>query len=131
MAETAISTDAKAGHFSLTKLAVVCFGVGFAVIALFSGPPANEVRREDYGDDWPFAGYERGTLDCSYRNILGYDRYYVTIELGNRKYALNGTAMGTGRYLDARTLMRRNPQYGTFDLGATTELIQRGLDLCR
>jgi hypothetical protein len=46
------------------------------------------VTRDQYGANWPWPKFERGTLSC--------DRDMVLIKLGNAAYGLNGSAQSKG-----------------------------------
>lgn len=111
---------------------VLAFGVILAAFAFGEAmsAPVAEVTRAQYGDRWPFPGAERATIRCERRTFGGVSRPLVTVVLGGRAYGLNGAAMGVGGYPDARTRMKRHPQWGTYELGATDEFIRMGLKLC-
>jgi hypothetical protein len=52
------------------------------------GQSGFEVKREDYGKDWPFS-VEKGVVDCV-------DRSAAIFKVGDKSYSLNGTAKGRG-----------------------------------
>jgi hypothetical protein len=84
----------------------------------------------DYGAGWPFLGYSHGTLRCERRTVSGVTRSLVTVEFGGKIYGLNGASTGWGGYDDSRRLMAEHPQWGTYELGATGEMIDDALVRC-
>lgn len=90
-------------------------------------PEAVTVTQQEYGDEWPFPAYTAGQIDCE--PAVG-GRYYVTIQLGSTTFGLNGAAQDPGGYRDARSQMDRHPEYDTYLLGGSREMIQRGLAVC-
>ena len=110
--------------------------LGAAIAALTltacdSDPPAaEEVESSEYGADWPFPAFPEAQLRCETKSFGGVERPLVTIQLGEKIYGLNGAAMGVGGFPDSRTRMARHPEWGSYELGATSDLIKRGLELC-
>jgi hypothetical protein len=94
--------------------------------------PAYErhIRAADYGADWPFPDYSEGTLRCGRRTAFGATRPVVTVEFAGRVYGLNGAAIGWGGYADGRALMARHPEWGTYQLGATSMMIADAMARC-
>jgi hypothetical protein len=101
-----------------------------ALCTACTGGSSIEVRSEEYGKEWPYPDFDKGEIRCVERSFGAVVRPLVVISLDGRDYGLNGAAFGVGGYPDARTLLKRHPEWGTYELGATHEFIQRGLDLC-
>jgi hypothetical protein len=78
------------------------------------------ITAEQYGEDWPFTVSE-GTLRCEHTSSI------VFITEG-RKYAVNGTAMGTGG-LDLDPIWAADPK-GISPKISIGNIIQTGLALC-
>lgn len=91
------------------------------------------VTQEEYGARWPWPKFDRGVIRCHD------DQVTIAMGSGPVVYGLNGRAQSRGGYLDSRMVMERVPGtaeisaygLGLFRLGASSELIQRGLALCR
>lgn len=93
------------------------------------------VREAQYGDEWPFPNHNTALLTCLYAVSdggisQGTRQPHVIVRLNGQWYGLNGTAM-SGSYPDARGQMAKHPEWGTYILGASQQLIDRGLALCR
>jgi len=88
-----------------------------------------ELRAADYGDQWPYPGFENARLDC--KVLPGkIRRPLVIIELAGTWFGLNGAAMGVGGYPDSRQHITRDAEFGGYQLGATSDLIDMGLAIC-
>lgn len=104
------------------------FGTILGVAACASPESAGvRVAASDFGEEWPFPNFDQAQIQCETKG----PRLLVTIKLGETWYGLNGAAMGVGGYPDARNKMARHPEWDTYELGATDDLIDRGLALCR
>jgi hypothetical protein len=110
-------------------------------LLLFSSPSMASqvtVKRQDYGEKWPFPSHATATIDCKWFVRYGQvnsgpvraTRQMVIIKLGTKWYGLNGPAMGVGEYPDARTQMARDPMTEAYLLGASHEFIKMGLAIC-
>lgn len=95
------------------------------------GDQGTEVTKAQYGDEWPFPGFDKAIIRCERRAFGSVQRPLVTVDLGGRTYGLNGAAHGVGGYPDARTKMARHPELGHYQLGAASEFIRMGLELCK
>lgn len=94
------------------------------------GPAEERVSRVEYGDRWPYPRFDEAILACTSRETPLGRMEYVTIKLGIITYGLNGPAQSYLNLPDSRTQMRVDTYSGTYVLGASSELIQRGLRLC-
>ena len=129
--------------FKLVLGVVMIVFLLIAVIAFFSSPsgktgttialPSKEseitVSASEYGKDWGFT-VDRLTVKChpwTYPN--GTVRPHVLIEANGQMYGLNGAAMGSGNYRNAREIMIRDKN-GLFMAKGPGEVIERGLRLC-
>ena len=110
----------------------LCLGITILSCAGSDGAQTPElvVGVDSYGEDWPFPGHSDARLSCKKVSYSGITRPLVIINLGGSWYGLNGAAMGVGGYPDARELMARHSEFGTYELGATNELIEKALELC-
>ena len=88
----------------------------------------DRLHSSDYGSRWPFPEFDTAKIDCKIRRAG--NRPLVIIQLGSTWYGLNGAAMGVGGYPDARKKMVRHPEFGGYQLGATSDLIGMGLAIC-
>jgi hypothetical protein len=94
-----------------------------AVVAVACGgsPSGIAVNAAEYGSDWPFPGIASGTVECRPGSLV------VFRAADGKVYGLNGSARGSGEFIDGLTITatgeRPVPQvYGEF--------IERGLELC-
>ncbi|NNC38727.1 MAG: hypothetical protein HKO02_14810 [Hyphomonadaceae bacterium] len=87
------------------------------------------ISKEEYGADWPFPKFDSGILSCMNKKYSGVKRPLVTIRLDGIYYGLNGAAHGVGGYPDARDQMGKS-EWGTYELGATSKIIERGMSQC-
>ena len=106
------------------------FAIVFALLSIAgcgNDPTWVKVTSQEYGEDWPFPGYQSGLLDCK---ISDWGRPLAIIKLGQVWYGLNGAAFGQGGYPDSRTLWGKHPEWGTPMSGATVQLIKRANKIC-
>lgn len=89
-----------------------------------------DISESQYENAWPFPEYSTAKLSCQVETFGGVDRPLVLVQLGSTTYGLNGAAMGVGNYPDARTQMAKHPEYGTYELGATSTLIEQAQNNC-
>lgn len=102
----------------------ILLSVALAALTSCGGDLAsNELRisRDDFGDDWPFT-VDEGILAC-----VGVSE--VVFKAGGKTYAVNGMAVGTGKYAEVEEIWADNPSIpGTKkNIGP---IIDRGLELC-
>lgn len=84
------------------------------------------IRREDFGNDWPFTVSE-GVLRCQMMlHPAGFDTG-VTFTTRGKTYAVNGVAKGTERFHSLEEIWRTYPGGGYVN---EERLIQVGLSLC-
>jgi len=100
-------------------------GAALLLVACEDKPQSVTVNAEDYGDRWPYPAFESGVIRCMESDI--YNRP-VIIKLGDTEYGMNGSSYS--RFPDSRQHMARHPEWGTYELGASREMIQLGLNLC-
>lgn len=93
-----------------------------------AGPIA--VSAGEFGGDWPYPGFSIARINCGMVRFGDTTRPVMTIELGDRKYGLNGVASGIGGFPDSRSLMERDPVSGAYRLGATHQLIDIANEIC-
>ena len=92
------------------------------------------VHADQYGERWPYRGFDGGVLHCyPKRNPLTgrRDLQEITISLGGTEYGINGTALV--RFADPHRFVPRN-QFGTYDVKALDgmdDLMAKGRALCR
>lgn len=94
----------------------------FPLIASAGGE--QEVRREDFGDAWPFT-VEEGVVTCRGAGSV----LFVT---NHKTYAVNGLAISDGIHRNIREIWRDNPNrgsYGPVKL-SIAPIIDLGLSLC-
>lgn len=84
------------------------------------------VYSKDFAN-WPYPNYTGGILYCQ---PYGANRQIITITLGGKVYGLNGTAMSKGGYPKSQQVMKRDPEYGAYELGDADKLIAIGKSLC-
>lgn len=99
---------------------------GLQVELVYSRP----VSATEYGKDWPFPTFPDGVLRCEHMTKDDVTRRLVSVELAYRVHGLNGPAIGWAGYGDARDLMVKHPEWGTFELGAIDRMISEGLANC-
>lgn len=113
---------------------IVIIALGMPLKALFSAFSITShdasVEAASYGSQWPYPGYRKGVIACSNRSSCGVRRPVATIELGGVKYGLNGAAKGVAGYPGDRTLMKRDPGTGIYELGASEQILNEALSLC-
>ena len=118
------------------KWLFILLGIGFLILLSSVGGnddkiEASEYKIEasEYGKNWGFT-VDRLTVSChrwTYPN--GTVRPHVLIEANGMMYGLNGAAMGSGNYRNAREIMIRDKN-GLFMAKGPGEVIERGLRLC-
>lgn len=113
-----------------TKIFLFCGLVFLASCSERKESISIEIIKSDYGSSWPFTSHATAILSCEIRGFDGVDRPLITVRLGQVTYGLNGAAMGVGGYPDARTQMAKHPEYGTYELGATQDLINLAQKSC-
>jgi hypothetical protein len=92
------------------------------------------VTAQEYGDRWPYKGFESGEIRCYPKaNPLSgtSDLQEVTIVLGGKEYGVNGTALA--RFPDPRGFMSKT-EFDTYEpqtLDGMQDMLRRGLELCR
>lgn len=116
-----------AGHSRFKALVVLALSAALSSPA-FASPITLE--RENYGRQWPYPKYSSALLDCKVKSFGGTRRPLVIIKLGATWYGLNGAAMGVGGFPDSRSQMARHPEWGTYELGASDEFVEKGLEIC-
>jgi hypothetical protein len=87
-------------------------------------PPSITVSSSEYGNEW---GFSIGTLQLRCDDAT---MKHVVVEANGIDYGLNGSAMGSGRYRNAREIMVRD-ENGLFTFAGPGDLIRRGLLMCR
>ncbi|TPI58643.1 hypothetical protein FJ417_18645 [Mesorhizobium sp. B3-1-7] len=87
------------------------------------------VTQEEFGSEWPFPAYRSGVLRCDLATMRGIKRPLVTIELAGKKYGLNGAAQDFG-FPDSRSQMAKHPEWGTYEAGASDDMIADALAEC-
>ena len=121
-------TRRKRSRIRIGSLAVVV-AVG-ASLALAASGTGIKVTALGYGTDWPFPAYDVGVIRCQNQDFGGVIRPVVTISLGGIQYGVNGAAMGVAGYPDVRTLLRTDPVTDAYVMGAISEFLRSGLELC-
>lgn len=91
---------------------------------------SRSISATEYGKDWPFPAFPNGLLRCEHMTKDGVTRRLVSVELAYRVHGLNGPAIGWAGYSDARELMPKHPEWGTFELGASDRMISEALANC-
>lgn len=88
--------------------------------------PRGYIARGMLSAEWPFT-VDAGTLECE---TLAGDAQSVTFVVGDKTYAVNGIAKGTGQYLPLEEIWADDPSIpGTkVNIGP---IIDHGLALCR
>ncbi len=86
------------------------------------------ITAAEYGDKWPFTVNQ---VELSCRNVAA-----VLITANGKMYTLNGKAKTQFKHLpDSRDITKPNPKTELYGAGAVmtlpSDMIQRGLDLCR
>lgn len=96
---------------------------------------SHRVYQHFRGEHWPFPRFAHGDLRCV--SVPGREsdpaKNMVLIDLGGQLYALNGPALSSGNYPDARQMIPRG-SYGEYRGKIPTVLndyISYGLTLCR
>ena len=87
------------------------------------------VTAEEFGDKWPFTVNE-GRLGCLNTRVSGNLKASdIVFTTGGKTYALNGTAGGSGKYLDVEPIWKNNPDpfIPKISIGP---MISEGLKLC-
>jgi hypothetical protein len=85
------------------------------------GQSGLEVKREDYGKDWPFS-VEKGVVDCV-------DGSAAIFKVGNKSYSLNGTAEGRG-YAPIDPIWLDNPELSGLKINISP-MIDLALKQCK
>lgn len=120
------SEDAKQGC-----LWIICAFVLAVIGALIYDHIASRqtILAAEYGEDWPFTRDEI-TLSCElHRYHTGLRRPHVVFLSNDRKYALNGAAISSGRYTDWRDVAKRD-EHGATSFKGLDDILRRGLEMC-
>jgi len=94
-------------------------------------PTSIVIHKSEYGTEWPYKDNDIAVLDCDNRKFGGVKRPVVTIFIGDKRYGLNGAAIGVGGYPDAKTLLSTHPEWGSLVIGASHKFLELGLTLCK
>lgn len=88
------------------------------------GSGQQEVKREDFGDAWPFT-VENGVVTCRGTGSV----LFVT---DRQIYAVNGLAISDGKYQNIKEIWRDNPNRGSYGpvKVSIAPIIDLGLSLC-
>lgn len=124
-----------ARHPNLTRQFI---GIGAVLIVVACGSCSSDadplsVRAAEYGDRWPYQGFDGGVLNCypKHNPLSGQDDLQeITITLGGTEYGINGTALA--RFPDPHQFVPRNEfdTYQTEALNGMDELMKKGRALC-
>lgn len=87
------------------------------------------VSEQEYGAAWPFT-IPSGTLNCTSKDVQGYQKQYVSITHNGKTWAVNGSARGNDDYRPLDEIWKNNPEDQNAKV-PPSEIIQRGLKLCR
>jgi predicted nucleic acid-binding Zn ribbon protein len=147
IAENAISCP-KCGHVleegwskKQREKSVRNFWIGFGVIALIvvliasascssENTASTTINAAEYGDDWGFTVNDLQVVCKQHRYSSGIVRPHVVIRANGNEYGLNGAAMGSGLYRNARDLFLKDSQ-GLYTFKSQHDVLQRGLALCK
>lgn len=130
--------------YNIRILKVICVPLFLFLLLspLWNGAPAKSdgpqvelvysrpISATEYGKDWPFPNFPNGMLRCEHMTKDDVTRRLVSVELAYRVHGLNGPAIGWAGYSDARDLMAKHPEWGTFELGASDRMISEALAHC-
>jgi hypothetical protein len=91
---------------------------------------APNIFAEDFGDEWPFT-VSNGKLQClNIRRIGNVEVSSIVFTTGGKTYALNGTAEGSGKYLDVEPIWKDDPDPLIPKISMGT-MISEGQRLCK
>lgn len=91
-----------------------------------NGDSGRRVTRADFGKSWPLK-VDSGTLMCDGKDGFG-DAYIV---VDGQKYALNGLAKGSHKYMDIRPIWANDKALGPGLKKDIGPLIDAALELCK
>lgn len=115
----------------LSKEKLLNFVLGASLLAVMTGCGTKEIESNgtrtisatEYGDEWAFTVPEL-TLRCHITRGSAVTGTYSGVE-----YGLNGTANGSGRYAELKTIWKEHPEIEGARV-SVGKFIEMGLKLC-
>lgn len=99
-------------------------------ISIAPDQDSSYVTAEKFGDKWPFT-VSNGELQClNTRRVGNVEVSDIVFTTGGKTYALNGTAEGSGKYLDVESIWRDDPDPWIPKISIGT-MISEGQRLCK
>ncbi|MGV3550163.1 hypothetical protein [Rhizobium sp.] len=120
--------------FKRSAVAACCSVIVGGLASCSSGAGPLTVSAADYGDRWPYQGFDGGILNCYPKDnpLSGKnDLQEITITLGGTEYGINGTALV--RFPDPHQFVPRS-EFDTYEakaLDGMDELMSKGRALCK
>lgn len=116
------------------KIKLLIWALLILVLWLMTSNSPNRINtlqfnKSDFGTEWGLKADKVSVLCKQHRYENGTSRPHVLIETNGKTYALNGAAMGSELYTNAREIMIRDGD-GAFTAKGPKEILERGLKLC-
>ena len=112
-------------------MVILVAAVAVVALAQLDTPSTRIVTNaSEYGDQWGFTVSYMTVICLNRRYSNGIVRPHVLVIANGNTYALNGAAMGSGLYLNARKIMKKDRQ-GLFTFSGPKNVLQRGLRFCK